>query len=153
MLVTDIYIRHNLHLQIGESNCGPAALLNVLRFEGRDDHSEDELAELCGTDQTGTTNENLVSAAGHVGLEIVDTRTGASLDGPARLLRDGCYVIVNYFCAFSGGGHYAPIIESDESAVYLFDSSYGLFRLSNHEFEPYWHNKNGDVRRWLLAVR
>ena len=67
MLVTDIYTRHNLHLHVGESNCGPAALLNVLRLAGRDDRSEDELAELCGTDQTGTTNENLVTAAGLVG--------------------------------------------------------------------------------------
>ena len=82
-------------------------------------------------------------------------------------------MIVNYFCAFSGGGHYAPIIEADESAVYLFDSTYGLctffdstyglctffdstyglFRLSIQEFEPFWHNKNGDIRRWCLALR
>ena len=153
MLVTDIYTQHKLHLQVGESNCGPAALLNVLRLAGRDVHSEDELAELCGTDQTGTTNENLVCAACLVGLEIVETKAGACLDDVVRFLRDGCYVIVNYFCAYSGGGHYAPIVECDESAVYLFDSSYGLFRLSNYEFEPFWHNKNGDIRRWLLAVR
>ena len=77
----------------------------------------------------------------------------STLDDVARLLRDGCFVVVNYFCTFSGGGHYAPIVETDDSAVYLFDSSYGLFRLSNHEFEPFRHSTNGDIRRWLLAVR
>ena len=86
-------------------------------------------------------------------MEIVETGAGSTLDDIARLLSDGCCVIVNYFCAYSGGGHYASIVETDDSAVFLFDSSYGLFRLSNDEFGPFWHSNDGDVRRWLLAVR
>jgi hypothetical protein len=64
MNVKDIFDDNHVVIQQGQSNCGPAALLNVLHLKGDFSHTEEELAQLCDAKvDYGTTPDNLVKAA------------------------------------------------------------------------------------------
>lgn len=153
MSIKDIYQKANLHLQIEPYACGPASLLNVLRLKGDNRYNEADLIKLCNArPKIGTDNPDLVSAAGQVGLEVVEVAENASPKDIERQLDGGSWVIVNYYYAFTGGGHYAVIIEHDDQAFYFLDSDLGLLRLKKDEFAPNWHSKDGSVRGWFLAV-
>ena len=154
MSIKEIYAKHGLHIQVGGSNCGPASLLNILIMKGDDRFSEDELAERCGTKEgTGTENEDLVRVAGDIGLEIVETKYDSSLDDLRRHIDDGRHVLINYTPGNYSDGHYSIAVEYDEKAVYVWDCSYGLFRLGNESFEKCWHNGKKTTFRWFMAVK
>jgi hypothetical protein len=83
----------------------------------------------------------------------VESEYNASLDDIRRHLDRGAYVIVNYLNAFSGNGHYAAIVNYDEMAFYLADSSLGALRLSNEHLLNHWHSGDRATLRWYLSVK
>jgi predicted double-glycine peptidase len=149
-----LYASTSLVLQKGSYTCGPTAILNVLKAkDSSTKESERSLARRCGsTVKDGTSHEGMTKGAQAVGLKIVEEKRNASILDVERNLRSGRYVIVNYFNAFTGFGHYAVITESDNDAFYLFDSFYGLFRMEKKVFTSWWRSRDG-IPRWLLAVR
>ncbi len=158
MNIKGIFSDNNLVIQEGQSNCGPAALLNVLRLRGDFTHNEEELAQLCKAKVGyGTTPENLVKAAQNLGIEIVEEKSGASLQDIQRNIDKGTYVIILSAATFSGNSHYTVVTEYDDQALYCRDSAYGFLRLEVEHLEKLWHGVDHDASRgskqWYVAVK
>lgn len=158
MNVKDIFSDNHLVIQQGQSNCGPAALLNVLHLKGDFSHTEDELAQLCEAKVGyGTTPENMVKAAQKLGLELVEEKSGASVEDIQRNIDNGAYVIILYVSAYSGNSHYTVVTEYDDRALYCRDSAFGLFRFSKEYMEKFWHGVAHDAshgsKKWCVAVK
>jgi predicted double-glycine peptidase len=153
MTIKQIFKDNDLHIQETSYTCGPASILNVLSLKGIHTFSEAELTKLCETKPNfGVSNEDMIKTIKHVGLEIIEERTNASIDDLKRNLDMKAIIIVNYFDPFSNEGHYAVVTEYDEQALYLHDSWFGLLRLSIKRFGPVWHNGNDTIRGWYVAV-
>ena len=149
-----VYDTHGIHIQETSFTCGPASLLNALRLRG--DHSWDEaaLATLCETtDPHGTDNDVLVRAANETGLDVAAAGADATTTTIEQHLDNDHLVIVNYRHAFNNSGHYGLIVDHDDLAFYLIDSSLGLLRLKKPDLETHWQNQDGSIRRWFLALR
>jgi ABC-type bacteriocin/lantibiotic exporter with double-glycine peptidase domain len=158
MNVKDIFADNHLVIQQGQSNCGPAALLNVLHLKNDFSHTEDELAQLCDAKVGyGTTPENLVKAAQKLGIEVVEEKSNASLEDIKRNLDKGAYVIILSAATFSGNSHYTCITQYDDQALYCRDSAYGFLRLDIEYLGKLWHGVEHDASRgsqqWFMAVK
>ena len=144
----------HIYIQELPYSCGPCAILNVLRLKGETSESEESLTRICEAKLgVGTSNEAMVVACSQVGLEVVETEEGASLDDIRRHLDQGACVIINYLNAFSGNGHYTSIVDYDKRAFYMVDSAFGALRFSNENLSKYWHNGDKTILRWYVAVR
>lgn len=153
MTIKKIYDDNGLRIQQTSYTCGPASILNVLSLKGRQDFTEEELAQLCETDPVkGTTNENMIKTIEHVGLQIAEQKSNASVDDIKRNVDAGRPVIINYFDPFSSEGHYAVVTEYDDQALYLRDCWFGLLRLSIKRFKPVWHNGDSTIHGWYVAI-
>ncbi|MES2971470.1 MAG: C39 family peptidase [Patescibacteria group bacterium] len=153
MNVKDVFSKNNIHIQEIPYACGPSTLLNVLHLKGDSSHSEQELVELCKAKPVlGTSNENLIKAAKQVGLKLVEEKSNALVQDIERNIDAGVSVIVNYFHAFAGEGHYAVVTNYDNKALYLVDSSFGLLRLRKEDFEKFWYNSDKTIYGWYAAV-
>ncbi|MDB5186784.1 MAG: hypothetical protein JWM07_256 [Candidatus Saccharibacteria bacterium] len=155
--------RYKIHYQELLYSCGPTTLLNGMRLL-RGDYSETEvgLAELCGAQpDIGITDEDIVALTGHerVGLEVLETKYDAELTDIKRCVDEAKskgenpYVIINYFHAFAGEGHYAAVVDYDDKAVYIMDCSLGYLRLRKEYFKAHWHSTDKSTRGWYAAVR
>jgi predicted double-glycine peptidase len=154
MNIKDVLCDHGVHIQELAYSCGPCSILNVLHLKGDFSESESHLVTLCGAVAgVGTSNEALLSACAKAGLEILESKQDASLEDVERRISQGGYVIVNYLDAFSGKGHYSVLTDYDEQAVYILDCSLGLLRLDRAAFLKHWHNSDGSVSRWYLALK
>jgi ABC-type bacteriocin/lantibiotic exporter with double-glycine peptidase domain len=158
MQIKQIFSDNHLVIQEGQSNCGPAALLNVLHLKGDFSHNEEELAQLCEAKLGyGTTPENLIKAAQQLGLEVVEEKSNSSLEDIQRNIDSGAYVIILSAATFSGNSHYTCITEYDDGALYCRDSAYGLLRLSTEYLDDLWHGVDHDASRgsqqWYMAVK
>ena len=145
-------------IQQGQSNCGPAALLNVLHLKDDFTHNEEELAQLCEAKVGyGTTPENLVKAAQRLGIEVVEEKPNGTVEDIERNIDVGAYVIMLYSNAYSGNSHYTVITEHDDRALYCRDSGFGLFRFSKEYLEKFWHGNSHDAsqdsKQWYVAVK
>lgn len=135
-------------------SCGPVTLLNILRQRGDMSHTEEELIELCKADAvTGTTNDNLITAARTLGFTIVEERDKATVKDIERQLDEDNMVVVNYFYAFSNEGHYAQVAEYDDKAFYLIDPTAGYMRIKKEYFVTNWHSQDGTITGWFMAIR
>lgn len=152
--IKDIYAKCGLHIQVGQSNCGPASLLNALRLRGDKRYSEDELAKLCNCRVgIGTDHEDLVKTAKKIGLEVATVKRDATLDDLRRCLDDGYYALINYTPTVSSKGHYSLAVEYDDEAFYIWDCGYGLIMMDNAGLEACWHSGDKKVWRWFMAVK
>lgn len=158
MDVKKIFSDNHVVIQEGRSNCGPAALLNVLHLKGDFSHTEEELAQLCKTKVGyGTTPENIVKAAQQLGLELVEEKPEGNVNDIERNIDAGHFVIILYNNAYSGNSHYTVITEYDDGAVYCRDSAFGFFRFSKENLEKFWHGVAHDAsqnsKQWYMAVK
>jgi ABC-type bacteriocin/lantibiotic exporter with double-glycine peptidase domain len=158
MNIKNILSDNGLVIQRGQSNCGPAALLNVLHLKDDFTHEEEELAQLCGAKVAyGTTPQNLVKAAQKLGIEVVEEKSNASIQDIEKNIDKGAYVIILSAATFSGNSHYTVITEYDDQAFYCRDSAYGFLRLGKEYLEKLWHGVEHDASRgseqWYVAVR
>ena len=154
MRIQTILAEHNVHIQELSYSCGPCSILNVLHLKGDFSQSEESPTQLCGAVKgVGTSNGSLVDGCLQVGLEVMETKNDAELKDIEKNIDQGYYVIVNYFDAFSGAGHYSIVTDYDEEAVYILDCSFGLFRLEKKDFLKHWHNKSKSIFRWYVALK
>ena len=105
-------------------NCGPAALATVLNNLGIN-ATEQELANLAGTDKSGTKMYGLAQAAQSKGLEAI------GMELSVNELKKNDIVFLNA----SGNTHYSVILEVTNESVKLADPSRGNTEMSKKEFQ------------------
>ncbi len=158
MNVKDVFSDNHLVIQQGQSNCGPAALLNILHLKDDFSHNEEELAQLCKAKVGyGTALENLIQTAQKLGLEVVEEKLNGTVEDIQRNIDKGAYVIIIYKNAFSGHSHYTVVTQYDDQALYCRDSALGLLRFNKEYLEKFWHGVAHDASRnskqWYMAVK
>jgi ATP-binding cassette, subfamily C, bacteriocin exporter len=128
--------RYPVVRQYDHADCGPAALMSVLRFWGGD-ASLVHVRELSQTDSRGTTMLSLVRAATALGFEA----HGATGDFDA-LQREQMPCIAHVVLPEAGGlQHYLVIYEIDQRGVLVGDPAKGRYRLSRDEFAAIWRQR------------
>lgn len=151
--------RYPVVRQYDHADCGPAALMSVLRFWGGDT-SLVHVRELSHTDRRGTTMLSLVRAATALGFEA----RGATGDFDA-LQREQMPCIAHVVLTEAGGlHHYLVIYEIDHEGVNVGDPAKGRYRLSRDEFTAIWRQRavillspkrplvDMPARHWLVWV-
>jgi predicted double-glycine peptidase len=111
-------------MQSTNYSCGPAALATVLNNLGIN-ATEQELAILAGTDESGTTMYGLVQAAGAKGVNATGIRLSVNE------LKKNDIIALN----INGIVHFSVINEIKYCGVKLADSSLGNFIISKKEFK------------------
>lgn len=110
-------------MQSTSYNCGPAALATVLNYLGIN-ATEQELATLAGTDESGTTMCGLVRAAQAKGLKATGMKI--SVDE----LKKNNIVFLN----ISGITHYSVVKEVTVGSIKLADPGLGNIEMSKKKF-------------------
>jgi ABC-type bacteriocin/lantibiotic exporter with double-glycine peptidase domain len=150
-----------------KTRCGPAALKIVVSYFGTD-ISEARVAVACRVSRvSGTTGENLVTAARKLGFaaKIVD---GANFRMIATWLRKGVPVIIDWMsigykeAARVATGHYSVVSGLTQDEIILEDPAIGRKRrLSRPVFMSLWYDfkylsprKNDDLilRRMVIVA-
>lgn len=103
--------------------CGPAALATVLKHMGLN-VTEEELINLAGTDETGTSINGLVQAAQNKGL----TASGYKLN--IDQLRNDFIIVLN----IGGNYHYNIFKNITNNTVYLMDPNIGCIEMNLTKF-------------------
>ncbi len=116
-------LKHKIVMQSTSYNCGPAALATVMNYMGIQCNEQD-LAQLAGTDETGTTMYGLMQAARKRGLNARGVRK------KAENLRVSDIVFLN----MGGKTHYSVIHHLGSKTVILADPSLGEIELKKEEF-------------------
>ncbi|HIH61869.1 MAG TPA: C39 family peptidase [Methanobacteriales archaeon] len=106
-------------LQTRNYTCGPAALATVFQKLGIST-TEDELAELAGTTEDGTTMQGLLEAAKAKGVNAVSMKLGISE------LKENMIV----YTMVDGVGHYTIIGEITSDAIKFADPTAGNIKLT-----------------------
>ena len=122
-LSDDNSIKSEIVMQSTSYNCGPAALATVLQKMGIK-CNENELAQMAGTDDTGTTMYGLMKAAIKKGLNARGMRIHAeNLDSDNIV-----------FLNIDGKCHYSVINQINENTVILSDPALGKIELTKNYF-------------------
>lgn len=121
--------------------CGPAALATVMKNLGVN-ATEDELATLAGTDETGTTMYGLKQAALSKGLNAAGYRLGVD-----QLQTD--YIVV---LKINGNYHYNIIRNITSTMVYLIDPNFGFVEMNRTRFSELFISNLTDSTGFVLIV-
>jgi len=119
--------------QYDRTDCGPAALLSVLRGWGGDAGLA-EVRDLAGTDVRGTTLLGLLHAARRLGMEARGVR--ANLRELERQPLP-CLVLLTLP---EGSTHYVVVDRIGQDAVWIRDPASGRIRMPRSEFERLWRS-------------
>lgn len=149
-----------------ESMCGPASLKIVLGYFGVQ-KEEQELANLSGKTDLGTTDSSLKSAVESLGFKV-DIKNESSFEEIQEWLDKGVPVIVNWFSrgrsdysdAEVAVGHYSVVTGLDEMNIYLQDPEIGKVRtIKRDDFMRVWFDFSGEtiksdelIIRQLVAI-
>ncbi len=128
------YGRFPVVKQHDRSDCGPAALLSVLRYY-RGDSNMARLRELCHTGSEGSTMFDLIEAARRLGFEASGVR-GEYTD----LLREKMPCIA-HVVKDEKYTHYVVIYALNRKRVLLGDPARGLYKLSRARFNRIWQQQ------------
>lgn len=120
--------------QYDQIDCGPAALLSVLKFYGGDT-SIVHLREQTNTDASGTNMLGLVKAAEKLGFHAYGA-TGEFEDLRKEEMPCIAHVILDNRLQ-----HFVVVYEIDANGVLLGDPGQGLYTLSKSEFLAIWRQK------------
>ncbi len=116
-------------LQQSLSDCGPAALANLLRALGRARPSLDSLSVLAGTDAEGTWASGLVAAGAAVGVALVFGRLSREERRGAR----------PPFIAWVDGSHFVTVVDrAKEGRLVVEDPLVGRYSIAFGSFEERW---------------
>ncbi len=154
MKIKKIFADNHLAFQEAEFTCGPVTLMNLLQLKGDFSHSEEELSKLCDAKpKIGTKELDMIKAAQQLGLKVIEEKQNSSLKDIEHHIDGGNFVIVCYFHAFAGEGHYALVSEYDDKAFYLRECSLGFIRIKKKYFERHWHGSDETYPRWFMALK
>jgi ATP-binding cassette subfamily B protein len=130
------WLKHKYPLvrQYDRIDCGPAALLSVLKFYGGD-ASLVAVRDWCQTDTNGSTMFDLVSAARRMGFRA----NGATGDYEA-LTREQMPCIAHVVLQ-QGLQHFLIIYRIDKKSVYVGDPGRGRYRMTKSEFTRIWRHR------------
>jgi ATP-binding cassette subfamily B protein len=126
--------KYPLARQYDQIDCGPAALLSVLKFWGGDS-SIVHIRELANTDAGGTNMLGLVEAAEKLGFQAY----GATGDYE-ELMKEQMPCIAHVVLD-NQLQHFVVIYRIDEKGVLVGDPGKGLYKLSQKEFLDIWKQK------------
>ncbi len=121
--------------QYDQIDCGPAALLSILKYHGGD-ASLVFVRELCQTDAKGSSMLDLVRAAKVLGLEAY----GAT--GEYEQLMQEKMPCIAHVVLESGLNHFIVIYKINYQRVLAGDPGKGFYRLSREEFLRIWKKKS-----------
>lgn len=118
--------------QYDQADCGPAALLSVLRYWGGNE-SLPQVRQLSGTDMHGTTLLQLAAAAEQLGF-IATGATGSYDDLVA--VEKPC---IAHLMFEDGREHYVVVYAASAAHVWIGDPGAGFSRWGAQEFQRRWH--------------
>jgi len=120
--------------QYDQTDCGPAALLSVLKYYGGND-SLVHVRELCRTTGEGTTMFDLVYASDKLGFEV----NGVKGDYEALLAEE--MPCIAHVLLEDRQTHYMVIYKINENSLLLGDPGKGLITLKRKDFEAMWTSR------------
>ncbi len=127
-------------LQQGQSDCGVACLLSILRFHGGEMKLE-RLRELSGTDKQGTTLLGLYQAANQIGF-TAEGMEAESIENLSELINPTILHVVlegkmEHYLVF-----YPKLNNSGESKTFTIgDPAKGIVEYSAEELDKIWQSK------------
>ncbi len=121
--------------QYDRMDCGPAALLSVLRYHGGD-ASLVQVRDWSDTDAGGASLLGLAQAARRLGFEAVGAR-GSYADLMSETMPCIAHLVLE-----SGWTHFVVVYHIDEQGVLLGDPAEGRIRRSRDAFERLWHSRS-----------
>ncbi|MEP6619150.1 MAG: peptidase domain-containing ABC transporter [bacterium] len=126
--------RHPVVRQYDRADCGPAALLSVVRYWGGD-ASMPRVRTLARTDVRGSTMLSLVTAARAIGFDA-DGATGTYDD-----LRREPLPCIAHVALADGGQHYVVVYQMLDDRIRLGDPALGLRWVSRDQFLAMWKTR------------
>lgn len=116
-------------LQVGLSDCGPAALANLIRQVGRTPPTLDSIQALAGTGPRGTRASGLAVAAGILGAPLTYGRVD-----PAALER-----LPTPFIAWVHQRHFVTVAHPlPDGRLQVLDPLVGRYAISPRGFQRFW---------------
>lgn len=119
--------------QYDEADCGPAALLTVLRYHGGD-ASVARVRELAATNAHGTTLDGLSRAAEAIGF------TASAVDATLEELETVPLPCIAHVLNEAGNGHFL-VVYRISAGVLVGDPGTGRYTLDREEFERRWASR------------
>jgi len=123
--------KYPLVRQYDRLDCGPAALLSVLRFHGGDAGLA-QIRAWCNTDLNGTTILDLVRAGQRLGFQA------RGVCGSFADLRQQPLPCIAHVVLADGWNHFLVIYKIEKERLYVGDPAKGRSYLSRIEFEALW---------------
>jgi ATP-binding cassette subfamily B protein len=120
--------------QYDQTDCGPAALLSVLKYYGGNDNLV-HIRELCRTTTDGTTLLDLVFAAAKLGFEAKGVK------GNFEALLNEQRPCIVHVVVENRLMHYMVIYKINKNSLTLGDPGKGLIRVKREDFEKIWISK------------
>lgn len=121
--------------QFDEIDCGPAALLTILRYYGGDANLS-KVRDLAGTDARGTSLHGLAVAAERLGLRA----EGAS--GELAALESAALPCIAHLVLPNGLEHYVVVFRVGRRRVRIADPAEGVRSISRGEFQRLWVSRS-----------
>ena len=118
--------------QICTNDCGPAALMMVAEYYGRECTME-ELTERCHLTRDGVSLYDLQLAAESIGLRTLAIRC---------TVEELVERIPLPAIALWTGNHYVVVDEADDSRIHVLDPARGSVWYSHEEFQRGWYQEN-----------
>ena len=129
-----MYKSYPLVKQYDQKDCGPAALLSVLKYY-KGDSSLPYLRDICNTDLHGSTMLDLVNAAKFLGFEA-----GGATGPYEDLLKEKMPVIAHVIIE-NTLNHFVVIYKIKSHRVFIADPGKGKYWLKKDEFVEIWKSK------------
>jgi ATP-binding cassette, subfamily C, bacteriocin exporter len=121
--------------QYDQIDCGPAALLSVLKLYGGN-ASLVSMRELCETTTQGSTMLDLVKAAQKVGFKAFGAK------GEYEDLKNEKMPCIAHVVLESGLNHFVVIYKINSKRVLIGDPGKGIYKLKKEEILKIWHKKS-----------
>lgn len=154
-------IEKTFTLQHGQSDCGVACLLSVIRYYDGNSTLE-RLRELSGTNQQGTTLLGLFQAANHIGFKA----EGCEADIPSLIEHNQPVILLIKDNTLN---HYIVCYGFKDTKFIIGDPANGIIYYTREELEQKWQskacltlfpdktfvkimNQNKDKQQWLFSL-
>lgn len=121
--------------QYEQSDCGPAALLSVLKYYGGNDHLI-HMRELCHTTSEGTTLLDMVNAAKKIGFNSTGVK------GKYEDLLEIKLPCIAHVTEKNKSQHFQVVYKINNKKVTVGDPAKGLIKYSRKKFEEIWKSNS-----------